>query len=72
MGKFVQVLKLFDNFGEPIRFNFGGRVAFNTVFGAVLTLTIQIFILVFMLTQTSKLNNYKDPRVTQVSHSFIS
>ena len=56
--KFLKWLKSYDTFGEPVVLNYGGDSTFKTGLGALMTISIKIFLLVFTLTQTLALMGY--------------
>ncbi len=55
----------FDVFGEPITINYKGEATFKTCLGALATIGLKIFVLVFAVTQLLALTHYKDPDITQ-------
>ena len=74
MSKFLSFLKSQDVFGEPVTLNYNGESTYKTWIGALVTLILKSFILVFATTEIIGLFNYKDPKITQVSisHFWIS
>ena len=56
--KFWKWIKSYDTFGEPVVLNYDGDATFKTGLGALVTITIKIFLLVFALTQTLALLGY--------------
>ena len=57
-NKFWKWFKSYDTFGEPVVLNYEGDKEFRTGLGALVTITIKIFLLVFALTQTLALLGY--------------
>ena len=70
MSKFMNFLKAQDVFGEPVTLNYQGESTYKTWLGALVTLALKIFILIFATTEVIKLANYEDPQITQVSSHF--
>lgn len=54
----------FDVFGEPITINYKGDATFKTCLGAVATIGLKVFVLVFAATQLLALTQFKDPEIT--------
>ena len=71
MSKFLNFLKSQDAFGEPVGLNYRGESTFKTWIGALGSMSIKIFIMIFAATQVIDLFNYQDPQITQVSASFV-
>ena len=67
MSKFLNFLKAQDVFGEPVTLNYEGESTYKTWIGALVTLALKCFILVFATTEIIKLANYEDAKITQVS-----
>ena len=57
----------FDAFGEPISVNYKGETSHKTAVGALFTMAIKSFLLIFALQQILTLLNYDDAAITQVS-----
>ena len=55
----------FDVFGEPVSVNYKGESSFRTSPGALFTIMIKAFLLVFVVQGTLSLFNYEDPQVFQ-------
>ena len=69
--KFTKFLKAQDVFGEPVTLNYNGESSYKTLLGALVTLILKSFILVFATTEIIGLISYKDPKITQVSFLFF-
>ncbi len=52
MGRFSSFVRSFDVFGEPVALNYDGDSSFKTLIGAIITIAIKVFILVFASAQT--------------------
>ena len=50
MRKFSSYLKSYDAFGEPIGLNYDGEATYKTVIGALVTIAIKGFLLMFATT----------------------
>ena len=50
MMKFVKFFKAQDVFGDPVTLNYNGVTQYKTWVGAIATLSIKIFILIFAST----------------------
>ena len=62
-----QLCVSFDAFGEPISVNYKGDTSYKTALGALCTIVIKTFILVFTIEQLIALAGYQDPQIVQVS-----
>ena len=67
MGKLWKFLKSQDAFGEAVTLNYDGESTYKTGLGALMTIAINTFLLVFAATQTLALFGFKDPVISQVS-----
>ena len=63
-GKFVTSL---DAFGEPVSLNYNGETRFKTKVGAIVSILIKSFLLVYTAQQFLDLVNYQDPKISIVS-----
>ena len=61
------LLKDFDHFGQPIRFTFKDKKAFNTVCGGVVSIFCGLFLLMLLFVRTSKLVTKDDPFFTSTT-----
>ena len=50
-----------DAFGEPISINYKGDSTYKTCLGALFTIGLKLFVLVFALTQLVALFQFRDP-----------
>ena len=57
----------FDAFGEPISVNYKGETSHKTAVGALFTLAIKSFLLIFAFQQILTLTSYDDAAITQYS-----
>ena len=57
----------FDSFGEPISINYKGETSYKTGVGALFSLVIKSFLLIYATQQILTLLNYEEPAITQVS-----
>ena len=64
-SKLRSFLTSLDVFGEPVSVNFKGETNFKTLPGALLSVLIKSFLLVFAINGTIDLINYEDPQITQ-------
>ena len=71
MSSFLPFLKNQDVFGEPVTVNYNGDATFKTWIGALSSIAIKTFIIIFATTQVIDLFNYQDPQITQVSQLTI-
>ena len=67
MGKLCKFLKSQDAFGSAVALNYDGEATYKTGLGALMTIAIKTFLLVFAATQTLALFGCKDPVISQVS-----
>ena len=67
MSSILNRIKSLDNFGEPIGVNYKGESSFKTIPGAVLSIALLIFLLIFAGQSFLGLVNYNNPQVSQVS-----
>ena len=58
MGKFYDYFKSFDSFGEPISLNYKGDSAYSTGLGALFSIAIQVFILIFAAFSLVEVSQY--------------
>ena len=61
-------MKKFDDFGEQVYVNYKGEYKYQTLIGALCSLALKTFILVYAANSTIALFQYDDPKITQVSH----
>ena len=67
MGRSIQKrLRALDTFGEPVGVNFKGESNYRTILGAICTIGIQSFLLVYTTQQMFNLFNYAEPTIIQV------
>ena len=66
MGGLKKSFKSLDAFGAPVSLNYSGDSNFKTMAGAVITIVIKCFMLVYSVTQCLIVYNYEDPIVSQV------
>ena len=64
---FKNFVKSFDSFGEPVALNYNGDSVFRTMIGALFSILIKVFLLIYSVQQIIQLINYEDPQVTIVS-----
>ena len=64
---FKKFFTSFDTFGEPVSLNYQGDTAFKTTIGAVFSVVIKIFFLIFSIQQLIALIEYEDPQIILVS-----
>ena len=57
----------FDSFGEPISVNYKGETSYKTGVGALFSLVIKSFLLIYATQKILTLFNYEEPAITQVS-----
>ncbi len=65
MKSITEFVTSFDVFGEPVTINYKNDATFKTCLGAVATIGLKIFVLVFAATQFLALTQFKDPVITQ-------
>ena len=63
MSSILNRIKSLDNFGEPIGVNYKGESSFKTIPGAVLSVALLIFLLVFAGQSFLGLVNYDNPQI---------
>ena len=61
MPSFLHWFKALDAYGEPISVTYKGETTYKTWVGALLTLSMRSFMLVFALFGVLELLNYKNP-----------
>ena len=54
-----------DSFGEPISVNYKGETSFKTCLGALATIALKTFVLIYASVMLLELAEYKDPDITQ-------
>ena len=64
---FKNFVRSFDSFGEKVTLNYNGDAAFRTMIGALFSILIKVFLLIYSVQQIIQLINYEDPQVTIVS-----
>ena len=64
MGTFRGFLKSLDAFGEPVTLNYAGDSSFKTIAGALLTIAIKCFMIVYGVTQCLDVYSYNDPIIS--------
>ena len=65
MQKFVNYFVSYDAYGEPVQLSYRGDSTYKTPLGACLTLAMQGFMLIFIVTGVIALVNYEGPQITQ-------
>ena len=65
MSSLTSYIRSFDSFGEPVSLNYKGDSSYKTLLGAILTLCLNTFLLVYAADQLLALVKYQDPTVTQ-------
>ena len=65
LTSFSDFLKGQDVFGHPVTINYRGEDAYNTAWGAFLTIVQKVFILVIAVMGVLDLLAYKDPNIVQ-------
>ena len=65
---FRNFLISFDVFGEPVSLNYDGDSTYKTVIGAIFSLVIKSFLLIYATQQLVALANYEDSQLTIVSY----
>ena len=61
----MSYLRSYDSFGEPVSLNYKGDSSYKTLLGAVMTLCLNTFLLVYAADKLLALVKYQDPSVTQ-------
>ena len=64
MGGLRDLVKSVDAFGEPVTLNYAGESRFKTISGALLTIAIKCFMVVYGVTQCLIVYNYNDPIIS--------
>jgi len=62
---FYKFFVSFDAFGTPIGVNWKGKQSYNTAVGALFTIAIKIFLMVYAGTKCLQLVSYQDPQISQ-------
>ena len=65
MKSFQNYLKSYDGYGEPIQVSYKGSPTYQTGIGAILTLSLQAFMLAYLVTESLALLNFNSNQVTQ-------
>ena len=65
MSYFVNWFKAFDGYGEPVSVTYKGDTTYKTPGGALLTLAMRSFMLLFSVFGIFELFSYKNPQVNQ-------
>ena len=65
MSGFLDFFRSFDGYGEPVQVTYKGDSTYKTYIGALVTLGMQGFMLMFTLTGVLSLLNYDNPQITQ-------
>ena len=65
MSGFLDFFRSFDGYGEPVQVTYKGDSTYKTYIGALVTLGMQGFMLMFTLTGVLSLLNYENPQITQ-------
>ena len=66
-GKAHRFFTSFDTFGEPVSLNFKGDDTYRTAVGALFSIAIKLFIIVYAAQQLIKLAYYDDAKINNVS-----
>jgi hypothetical protein len=64
MVKFASIIRSFDKFGESPKLLFKGKDQYNTKFGGLISLALNIFVLAFAILKIKRLSSRLDPNVT--------
>lgn len=67
MASIIHKLISLDAFGEAVTVNFKGESSYKTLIGALCTICLNGFILVYTVLALIDVMQYKDPQITQVS-----
>ena len=59
MKSFQNYFKSYDGYGEPIQVSYKGSPTYQTGIGAILTLSLQAFMLAYLVTESLALLNFK-------------
>ena len=54
-----------DSFGEPISVNYKGDTSYKTCLGALATIALKTFLLIFASVKLLELAEYKNPEISQ-------
>ena len=65
MSSFLNWFKAFDGYGEPVSVSYKGETTYKTPGGALLTIAMRSFMLLFSVFGIFELLSYKNPRVNQ-------
>ena len=69
----INFLTSFDVFGEPISLNYKGDTSFKTIIGAIFSIMIKVFLMIYAGQQLLKLISYEEPKIQIVSQlEFIT
>ena len=71
MGNFINFWTSFDIFGEAVGLNYKGNNTYKTALGALFSIVIKCFIIVFFLVSLVERLQFADPQITQVSFSSV-
>ena len=58
---FKNFVKSFDAFGEPVTLNYNGDSVYRTMIGALFSILIKSFLLIYSVQQLIQLINYDEP-----------
>ena len=61
MPSFLNWFKAFDGYGDPVAVTYKGETTYKTPGGALLTIAMRSFMLLFTIFGTLELFNYKSP-----------
>ena len=65
MNTLTKFFVSFDGYGNPVTVNYRGDDTYKTCLGALCTLIVKSFLLVFLGTALLELASYKDPQISQ-------
>ena len=65
VNSIYRFLLSFDAFGEPISVNYKGEKSYKTGLGALFTIAIKGFLLLYLTLAFLELTGYKDPKIIQ-------
>ena len=60
---FITFLRSFDVFGAPVSLNYNGETTFKTFIGALFSIAIKIFLIIYASNQLLTLFSYGDPSI---------
>ena len=60
---FITFLRSFDVFGAPVSLNYKGETTFKTFIGALFSIAIKIFLIIYASNQLLTLFSYGDPSI---------